>query len=146
MRLVLDTNTVVSALLWRGKPHELLFDAVPRHGVALFASPWLLAELLDVLTRGKFAHALSAAGTSAEHLIQHYRNLVSVIHPAPITPTVLNDPDDDHVLACAATAKADYIVSGDRGLIAVQRFENIPIVKAAEAVEIVGRSSPQPTG
>jgi len=47
VRLVLDTNTVVSALLWQGKPHALLFDAVPHHGAALFASPWLFAELLE---------------------------------------------------------------------------------------------------
>ena len=136
MRLVLDTNTVVSALLWRGAPHALLFDAVPRHGAALVASPWLLAELLDVLTRGKFAAALGAAGTSVEQLMQRYRSLVSVIHPEPIPPTV-SDPDDDHVIACALSAKADILVSGDHALLALNPHQGIAIVTAAEALALL---------
>lgn len=136
MRLVLDTNTVVSALLWQGKPHALLFDAVPREGAALFASPWLLAELLDVLTRGKFARALDAAGTNVEQLMQHYRSLVSVIHPEPIPPTV-SDPDDDHVIACALSAKAEMLVSGDRALLALHPHQGIAIVTAAEALALL---------
>ena len=44
------------------------------------------------------------------------------------------DADDDHVLACALVAKADLIVSGDRHLLQLQRYQEIPIVTAAEAV------------
>ncbi len=44
------------------------------------------------------------------------------------------DPDDDHVLACALVAKADLIVSGDRHLLQLQRYQGIPIVTAGEAV------------
>lgn len=70
--------------------------------------------------------------------MQRYLRLATVIHPTPIPPTVLTDPDDDHVLACALAAKADYIVSGDRDLLTLKTFREIPIVAAAEAVRILG--------
>ena len=137
MRLVLDTNTVVSALLWRGTPHDLVNTARARP-IALFTSPILLAELEDVLTRKKMAKAVAASGISPDQLMQRYRRLVTVIHPAPIPPTVLTDPDDDHVLACALAAKADLIVSGDRDLLTLKSFREIPIMTAAEAVRALG--------
>lgn len=135
MRLVLDTNTVVSALLWRGTPHNLV-NAVRARPAALFTSPILLAELEDVLTRKKLAATVVASGISPDQLMQRYRRIVTVIQPAPIPPTVLTDPDDDHVLACALAAKADLIVSGDRDLLTLKSFREIPIVTATEAVRI----------
>lgn len=139
VRLVLDTNTIVSALLWRGTPHELIAAARTRP-VALFTSSVLLAELEDILTRRKLMRPVAASGLTPDQLMQRYLRLATVIHPTPIPPTVLTDPDDDHVLACALAAKADYIVSGDRDLLTLKSFRNIPIVTAAEAVRIVTTS------
>jgi len=65
MRLVLDTNIVISALLWRGKPSQLL-EAVSRsRELRLFASPALLEELADVLTRPMAAKRLALIGKTA---------------------------------------------------------------------------------
>lgn len=136
MRLVLDTNTVVSALLWYGTPHDLV-NAVRARPIALFTSPVLLAELQDILTRKKMTTAVAASGSSPDQLMQRYRRMATVIQPAPIPPTVLTDPDDDHVLACAFAAKADIIVSGDRDLLALKNFREIPIVTAAEVLRII---------
>lgn len=57
---------------------------------------------------------------------------------------VCRDPDDDAVLACAKAAQVDWIVSGDQDLLVLQRFEGIPIVTAAHALEqcFEGRSEP----
>jgi len=137
VRLVLDTNTVVSALLWHGTPHELIAAARTRP-VTLFTSPVLLAELEDILARQKLTRPVSVSGLTPDQLMQRYLRLATVIHPTPIPPTVLTDPDDDHVLACAFAAKADYIVSGDRDLLTLKTFRKIPIVKAAEAMRILG--------
>lgn len=136
MRLVLDTNTVVSALLWRGTPHALVAAALPRP-VAFFTSPVLLAELAEILTRRKFAAPLAAAGLTPDQAMQRYRQLATVIAPVPIPPTVRADPDDDHVLACALAAKADLIVSGDRDLLDLKEHRGIRIVTAAEAVRVI---------
>ena len=58
MRLVLDTNTVISGLLWKRSPHRLLSLAGERREISLHTSPKLLAELADVLSRAKLAGQL----------------------------------------------------------------------------------------
>ena len=50
-------------------------------------------------------------------------------------PAGLRDPDDVHVLACAVSAKADAIVTGDKDLLTLKSFEGIPIIDAAEALK-----------
>lgn len=52
-----------------------------------------------------------------------------------ISPVIIDDPDDDAVLACAVAAKADLVVSGDPHLVKLVQYEGIPIVAPAEAVE-----------
>lgn len=129
MRVVADTNTVVSGLLWQGAPHQLLLAA--RSGVLdLYTSATLLIELEDVLVRAKFAERLSKARVTAHDLVLGYAALARLVKPAPIDPVILADPDDDAVLACAATCKAEVIVSGDSHLLNLKRYASIPIVTA----------------
>jgi putative PIN family toxin of toxin-antitoxin system len=114
-----------------------LIDAAQTGDVELFTSRVLLAELTRILRRAKFARAIAASGASLEDLILGYAELVTLVIPAPISPTVLEDSDDDHVLACATASSADLIVSGDRDLLTLKIFRSIPIVTPAEAVKIV---------
>ena len=97
----------------------------------------LLAELTRILRRTKFARVITASGASLDDLILGYADLATLTVPAPIPPTVLRDPDDDHVLACAVAAQADLIVSGDTDLLTLKTFRDIPIVLPAEALRIV---------
>ena len=134
MRLVLDTNTVVSGLLWKGPPHVLLSKARDHRDISLHTSPRLLAELADILTRKKLASAVAASKRPAEALMRLYLSVVRVTEPGIVTPMVSSDPDDDHVLACALAAKADLIVSGDHHLLDLKAYQGIPIIGAAEAL------------
>lgn len=133
MRAVLDTNVVVSGLLWDGAPRQLLLAAREKRA-QLYTSTLLLLELTDILGRAKFAHKLAAAQLSIDQLVERYALLTTVVHPAAIEPTVLNDPDDDQVLACALAAKAGIIVSGDRHLLDLKEHRGVRIVRVAEAV------------
>ena len=137
MRLVLDTNTAISGLLWHGTPGKLI-DAARAKSVLLCTSAVLLAELRGVLTRVKFAKQLETRGLNAVGVFDGYAALTAIVIPAIIHPTVINDPSDDAVLACALAAKADLIVSGDRDLLTLKSFREIPIVTAAEAVRALG--------
>ena len=136
MRLVLDTNTAISGLLWQGTPGKLI-DAAHAKSVSLFTSAELLAELRGVLTREKFARQLETRGLNAIDVFDGYAALTTIIVPAIIQPTIVNDPSDDAVLACALGAKAEIIVSGDRHLLDLEEHRGIRIVTAAEAVRIV---------
>ena len=133
MRAVADTNVVVSGLLWRGSPRRIL-DAARAGNIDLFTTAVLLAELEDVLGRKKLAERLASAGVVSRDLVLGYAALASVIKPAEIEPVILGDPDDDAVLACAVAADSDVIVSGDRHLLDLKRYRDIPIVTAAALV------------
>ena len=137
MRVVLDTNVVASGFLWGGIPRQLL-QAARDNQLRLFTSTTLLLELSDILGRAKFAHKLAAAQLSIDQLVERYVLLTTVVHPAVITPAILDDPDDDHVLACAIAAAAELIVSGDKHLHSLGgQYQGIPIVQPAEAVKII---------
>jgi putative PIN family toxin of toxin-antitoxin system len=121
MRLVLDTNIVASGLLWNGVPAQLV-DAARADKIEIFTSRVLLAELTRTLCRAKFAKVITASGLPLDELMLSYTELATLVIPQPIPATVLNDPDDDHVLACALAAKVDLIVSGDRDLLTRKKF------------------------
>lgn len=127
MNVVLDTNTVVSGSLWSGAPRQVL-DLARSGVIRLFTSPELLAELADVLRREKFSQRLAQAGVTADDLVYGYAALARVIRPARIAPVILDDPDDDKVLACAKAAKAKIITSGDHHLLNLKEYEGIQIL------------------
>jgi uncharacterized protein len=133
VRVVADTNIVVSAFLWGGPPAAVL--AAAREGrITLFTSPVLLAELEDVLSREKFAERIARVGSSVAQMMAGYRALVTIVRPAAIEPTV-RDPDDDHVLACATAAQAQLIVSRDKDLLDLHQYQGIPILASAAALQ-----------
>lgn len=134
MRLVLDTNTALSGLLWGGTPGRLL-DAAEAGRVELASSAALLAELQGVLSREKFARQLARRGIAVADVFHGYAAMVTLAAPAIIAPTITRDPADDQVLAAALGAQADLIVSGDAHLLDLKGFQGIAIVTAAVAVE-----------
>ena len=130
MRAVLDTNTVVSGLLWRGNPRRIL-DAARDDILELCTSAVLLQELSDVLVRKKFDARLVAAGVSARELVDGYAALATVVDVKAIEPVILRDPDDDAVIACALAAECEVIVSGDNDLLDLKQHKEIRILTAA---------------
>lgn len=134
MRIVIDTNIVVSALLWQGTPGRLIALAIDSE-VKLFTSVALLDELADVLSRKKLTKAVAKTGRTADELFKDYRRLAHRVQARSLTKQVSRDADDDHVLACASATRADLIVSGDIHLLELGSFQLIPIVRATEAVK-----------
>ena len=133
MRIVADTNTVLSSLLWQGPPRRLL-DLARQRTVTLCTSPTLLAELAEVIGRDKFVKRVRAATLSAAELVQDYERLAEVVEPQPLPAPTSRDSDDDHVLACALAAQADLIVSGDHDLLTLHEYQGIPILSTTDAL------------
>lgn len=133
MRAVLDTNVVVSALIWGGKPAALLRLAT-EGDLLLYTSASLLDELRDVLTRGHLATRLEHRRSSVEQALTLYGALTSHVTPVLVPRVVSHDTDDDHVIAAAIAANADFIGSGDHHLLALQTHEGIRIVTPADAL------------
>ena len=132
MRVVLDTNIVVSGLLWGGPPRQLL-ELARRGTIALYTSAVLLDELADVLTREKFAVPLATHGITPNSILRGYAALAQTVAAPLIARTVPADADDDAVIACALAAKASLIVTGDRDLLVLHPFQDIAILNPTAA-------------
>lgn len=138
MRIVLDTNVAVSALLWRGTAYQFLQALRQRPGTQLFSSPALLEELLEVLARPFAVQRLALIGKSVREVVADYVAAVELVEPTAVPRVVPDDADDDEVIACAIAAKAHLIVSGDRHLLNLgDRFQDIPIAAPAEAMGLI---------
>lgn len=136
MRLVLDTNVLVSAFLWRGAPNKLI-ERASEGEVQLFTSRALLDELRSVLKRRKLARAVGATGLTATELLRSYRKLAYRVTARKLARQVSRDRDDDAVLACALAANADLIVSGDGDLLSLGEYRGIRIKSPAETLILI---------
>jgi predicted nucleic acid-binding protein len=114
LRLVLDTNTALSGLIWRGVPGELIDSAISGR-VQLISSLPLLSELEGVLRRPTFQQSLHKHGVSGSDLFDGYAALVECVAPA------------------------DLIVSGDDDLLVLDGHLGIPIVSARDALNCLRR-------
>jgi uncharacterized protein len=133
VRIVIDTNVLVSGLLWHGAPHALIEQA--RAGVfTMVGSSALLDELAVVVRRRKFRAILARSDTDSQRMLGQLRHLIEVVDPLPLAAPVSRDPDDDAVLAVAALVRADFIVSGDNDLLTLGNYDGIPIVTPAVAL------------
>jgi len=136
VRVVLDTNTLVSGIISPGGPPRRLLVGARRQIFELCSSATLLAELLDVLAREKFSIRLAQAGLSHQGIVVDLRRLAHMATPQEGPRVIEQDADDDHVIACAVAGQAGLVVSGDKHLHSLGgQYQGIPIVTATEAVQ-----------
>jgi len=137
MRVVVDTNVAVSALLWPGPPNQILKWA--RDGILeIVACEETTAELRRVLQYDRFAQRLSMLETNAAEVFAYFLNLVFfVATPERIPQEIDADPFDNFFLALAAYHSARLIISGDRHLFDLGEYEHIQIVTPSEACQVI---------
>jgi putative PIN family toxin of toxin-antitoxin system len=132
VRALLDTNVLVSAILFGGVPRNLLRAAI-RGEVDLITSPPLLDELEEVLTR-KFRFPSPVA----RQVRAEVETVSELVLPREV-PKVLRDPDDDQVLAAAHAGAAEVIVTGDADLLELGSHEGVRIMTPREFQDLISR-------
>jgi putative PIN family toxin of toxin-antitoxin system len=129
VRLVLDSNVIVSVFLFQSGPR--IIEAIERKELIPILSPSTLAEYIEVLVRPKF----SLAEEDIEDIVRFIRWHGEFVESVPEIHPVCSDPDDDKFLALAAATKTDAIVSGDSDLLHLKEYRGIPIIRLVELLE-----------
>ena len=129
IRVVIDTNVYISALLFGGLPGSLL-DIAFLQSFVLVISPALLDELDEKLLL-KFEISVEDTAIIRGKL----ESIAEIIRPDLVLNVVEDDPDDDRVLECAVKGDADYIVTGDRHLLKLGVYEGISIVTVRQFLD-----------
>ncbi len=129
LRAVLDTNVFVSALLSRRGPAAQIFNAWRQRKFLLIISPFLLQEIERVLRYPKIQQKYGISDQEIQILLELLRRDAIVVSGNLVVQNVIpDDPEDEHVLACALEGRADCIVSGDAHLLRLKTFQGIPIL------------------
>lgn len=137
MKIVLDTNVLVSGFLFNGPPTDII-NAGPIENVKFFTSEPLLMELSRILKKKKFTNRLSETEYTPEIIMEKYRRMVEIVSPVEfLEPQMIRDPDDQMVLSAAFSANAEMIVSGDEDLLVLKTFCNIRIVSPADFMALI---------
>ena len=130
MRVVLDTNILIGALITKGTPPDSLYQAWLRGEIELVTSTAQMAEIADVLARPRLQNFLDTVEAAA---IVENIGMRALILREPPSVNFSPDPKDNPILAVAITGKADLIVSGDKKhMLALGEVEGIPIVTAVK--------------
>lgn len=125
MKVVLDTNVLIAALISNGVCSDVLEHCVQRH--TLVGSEFILSELRDHLAN-KF-HYTSHETEVAINLLQ---SSMEMVVPVVLEFTGCRDSDDVIILATAIAGNAECIITGDKDLLVMQRFQTVMILRPTE--------------
>lgn len=131
MRVVVDTNIVISAIFFGGKPTDII-----NHGIQGTFSLIVTSSILHeyAVTIDNFDNNPDGEAASLLALII---SKATAIEPIRLLKTPCRDPDDVKFLEAALSAKADFIVSGDKDLLVLKEFRGTKILKASEFLTLL---------
>ena len=134
MRVVLDTNVFISAIL--GGKLGVILDEWRANQFTLLVSEAIVREYLDVIHRPKFKFSPAEITPITEYLLK----TAEFVTPLETIDAVEADPSDNKFLETAVAGKAIYVVSGDHHLLQLETFREIKIIKAHEFIALLQSS------
>ncbi len=137
LKIVADTNVLVSSLIRKGKPHELIYG-IDGIDVRLISSNVLMAELISVLAEGRIVKYVTKS--DVERFLRYVGRRTTLVKIRNSFKVIGEDPKDDVVLNTAHSGEAEYIVSGDKHLIPLKEFKGIRIVTVSEILGILKKN------
>lgn len=137
VKIVIDTNNLISALGWKkGNPRKI-FDQCLLGKHKLVESRDLIKEFITVMARPKFAFV--SEHEKQEFLI-HLLQMCELVEPKTTISVIKDDPKDNIVIECAAEGKVDFIVSGDHHLLDLKKYKDIKTITPKEFLGLTGKN------
>jgi putative PIN family toxin of toxin-antitoxin system len=125
--VVLDTNVLISAIAFEGKPREV-FSKVLKGQIQLAISEDILGEMEGVLSGKKFKYPKGVVRSIRNAL----EDLAEFVIPQKEVKRIKKDPDDNRILECAVEAEAHFIISGDKHLLELKQYKNTRIITPSD--------------
>jgi putative PIN family toxin of toxin-antitoxin system len=147
LRVVLDTNLFVSALLFRGSLPDAVLTAWGQYRFTLVTSHALLEELVEVLNRPRFRERYRLSEEDVGELLERLLVGAEFIDFALKSPITVRDPKDEKVVGCAVGGRADYLVSGDQDLLVLDgepALGALRMITPREFLSVLGIATHEP--
>ncbi len=130
MKVVLDTNVLVSGVFFSGPPFQIL-QAWKDGRIQLIISP----EILDEYRRVGEILVKEHPAIDLEPMLEYVIHNAVVFSAPPLLEGVCDDPEDDKFLACALVSGCNLVVSGDRHLLKVSGYQNVEVLKPRDFID-----------
>ena len=142
LRVVLDTNVIVSSVISKKGAPFLLIDGWHESHFALIASESIIQEVQRVLSTPKVKDTFHLTDARINRFVKALRkDSILVSGKSNVQGIIPDDPSDEMFLAAALDANADVIVSGDKHLLNLGKFKNIPILTPRQFLDLLGKES-----
>jgi putative PIN family toxin of toxin-antitoxin system len=129
MRIVADTNLLIASIFWSGAPYKIVQQALDGK-IEIVTSKDILNEVRKVLKDPKEGFMLGEQ--EIDDIVNGILLYAKLIEPAIIVDVVKRDPKDNPIIACALTAKAEFIVTRDNDLLVLKEYAGINILTPEE--------------
>ena len=128
MKIVFDTNVILSAFLTQGLSSRILDICLDLHEIII--SPWIENEVIE-----KLANKFKASKKELERVVYFLHSEFKIINPQGEIPNICRDKDDNNILYIAESQKADLIITGDKDLLELKEYLKIKIINPRDFIE-----------
>lgn len=131
IKLVLDSNVIISGIVFGGKPRKLLQHVI-EGGLELYLSKEIINEVIEILRKKfKYPHRMLLA------VDNELASIWIIVEPDIKVDFITEDEDDNQIFECALSAECDYIVSGDHHLLSIKNHQSIEIKSVSEFLDMI---------
>ena len=132
MKIVVDTNFLVSATQWDYSVSHKLLEKLIMDNAEIFTTKGILEEFAEVLKRD-----FLCTKEEVQNLLEKIIQFLTLVTPSKKIDVVKDDPDDNKILECAVEGKAHYIISYDNHLLKLGEYKGIKIIKPEDFLKVI---------
>jgi len=136
MKVVLDTNILVSATFWEGESSKLVF-LVQTGKIKCFLSVEILGEYEKVISSGEIVDKIEKNLLNARFSLVKLIDICEIVKPKEKFLVVKDDPADNKILEAAVESKSDFVITYDKHLLKLKEFRGIKVIQPNEALRTV---------
>lgn len=142
LRAVVGTNVLVSGLFGiKDAPSSHILQAIRNQRLILLSSLQILKEVGEVISRERILARTKMSVGERKEFMDMLVERCEITEGKQLLQVVIRDIKDNKFLACGVEAEADYIITGDRDLLVLKKFEGIKIVTPREFLKILNKNA-----